>query len=228
MMKQFLLAMWLSMGFVLPASAHFAFLLPDGADKGKAVFSDALKPDAQGVPVEKLAKTKLQCLVEGQLQDVKWTHDAKANCYTFDVPGKGTRIVFGTTDYGVFQRGEGKPMWLKYYPKGVFGPLPTAEQATLGNKVPIEIVPLVDGGKLRFKVLAQGKPLAKSDVTLLVPGESKSIAVTTDADGMTESYEKAGSYGVVAKFTESQAGEQGGQKYEEVRHYATLTVNWSK
>ena len=40
------------------ASAHFPFLVPDGPAKGKAVFSDNLKPD-KDVPVDRIANTKL-------------------------------------------------------------------------------------------------------------------------------------------------------------------------
>ena len=49
-----------------PASAHFVFLVPDGPSKGKAVFSDGLKPDKEGVPVDKIANTKLWTVSAGK------------------------------------------------------------------------------------------------------------------------------------------------------------------
>jgi uncharacterized GH25 family protein len=210
------------------APAHFVFLVPVDATKGKAVFSDTLKPDDKGVPVERIAGTKLMVIDGGKATDLAWTHDKAANCYTFDVPGTGTRIVVGTTDYGVSQRGESKPMWLRYFPKAVFGDIPAPEKATVGDKVPVELVPVVDGGKLRFKAVAGGKPLAKSDVTVLVPGEEKGKVVATDENGMTEGFDKPGLYGAQVRLVEEKTGELGGKKYEELRQYATLVVTFGK
>ena len=167
MIRRYLAACFLGLAVVTTASAHFAFLIPDGADKGKAVFSDTLKPDAQGVPVEKLAKTTLHVVVDGKTETLKWTHDKTGNCYTFDLPGTGTRLVYGATDYGIFQRGDAKPMWLKYYPKGIYGPLPAAEQATLGAKVPVEIVPIMAQQNATISLNADGtKPALPADSRL--------------------------------------------------------------
>jgi hypothetical protein len=210
------------------ASAHFPFLVPDGPSKGKAVFSDTLKPDNVGVPVDKIAGAKLVVLDNGKATDLTWVLDQKANCYNFEVPGSGSRIVVGTVDYGVLQRGDIKPFRLRYYPKAIFGEIPAEKMATAGDRVPLEIVPVVDGGKLRFKAVAGGKPLAKAEVTVLVPGEEKSKVVTTDETGLTSRFEKTGTYGAHTRQVEEKLGEQDGKKYEEVRHYATLAVVFGK
>lgn len=222
-----LLAAIALVAFASAACAHFPFLVPDGPNKGKAVFSDSLKPDAQ-VPVDRLAKTKLVVVTDGKAADLAWTLDKTANCYTFDVPGTGSRIVVGTTDYGVLQRGDSKPFLLHYYPKAIFGELPPPEKATAGDKVPLELVPVAEGGKLRFKTLSGGKPLPKAEVNVLVPGEEKSKIVATDESGLTPAFEKPGQYGAHVRLTEEKAGEQGGKKYQEVRHYATLVVTFGK
>ena len=216
--------------FFLPvvACAHFPFLVPDGPSKGKAVFSDTLKPDDKGVPVDKIAGTKLAVLASGKAADLTLTLDKAANCYTFEVQGTGSRIVVGTTDYGVLQRGEGKPMWLRYYPKAIFGDIPAVENATAGPIVPLELVPIVDGGKLKFKALAAGKALAKAEVTVMIPGEEKTKVVVTDESGMTAAFDIAGPYGAYVRQVEAKSGEQGGKKYEEVRNYATLVVAFGK
>jgi uncharacterized GH25 family protein len=205
------------------ASAHFPFLVPDGPAKGKAVFSDTLKPD-KDVPVDRIASTKLVALADGKASDLAWTLDKSANCYTFDVPGSGSRVVVGTCDYGVLQRGDSKPFLLLYYPKAIFGDLPAAERATAGDKVPLELVPVAAGGKVRFKALADGKPLAKADVTVIVPGEMKSAIVATDDAGLTPEFDKPGVYGAQVRRVEAKAGDREGKKYEEVRQYATLVV----
>jgi Domain of unknown function (DUF4198) len=209
------------------ASAHFPFLVPDGANKGKAVFSDNLRPDPQ-VPVDRVANTKLVVIADGKASDLTWTLDKTANCYTFEVPGGGTRVVVGTTDYGVLQRGDSKPFLLNYYAKAIFGDLPAPEKATAADKVPLELVPVTDGGKVRFKALAAGKPLAKAEVNVLVPGEAKSKIVPTDDSGLTPAFDKPGQYGAHVRLTEEKAGEEGGKKYQEVRQYATLVVTLGK
>src|SRR5262245_38474121 len=164
MTKKFL-AIAMTLAVAATASAHFPFLVPDGPDKGKAVFSDSLKPDTAGVPVDKIAATKLAVIDSGKAAELTWTHDKTANCYTFAVPGSGSRIVIGTTDYGVLQRGDSKPFHLRYYAKAIFGEIPDAAKATAGTLVPLEVIPVVHDGKLRFKVVADGKAMAKVEVT---------------------------------------------------------------
>jgi uncharacterized GH25 family protein len=205
------------------ASAHFPFLVPDGPSTGKAVFSDTLQPD-KDVPVDRIARTKLVVLADGKATDLAWTLDKAANCYTFDVPGTGSRVVVGTCDYGVLQRGDSTPFLLLYYPKAIFGDLPAQERATAGDKVPLELVPVAAGGKVRFRALADGKPLAKADVTVLVPGEMKSTIVATADAGLTPEFDKPGAYGAQVRRVEAKAGDRDGKKYEEVRQYATLVV----
>jgi hypothetical protein len=205
------------------ASAHFPFLVPDGPSKGKAVFSDTLKPD-KDVPVDRIANTKLVLIADGKATDLTWNFDKTANCYTFEVSGSGLRVVVGTTDYGVLQRGDSKPFLLHYYPKAVFGDLSNPEKATAGDRVPLELVPVVAGGKLRFKALAGGKPLEKVNVSVLIPGETKGTDVTTDDAGLTAEFDKPGTYGAQVRQVEAKSGDKDGKKYDEVRHYATLVV----
>ena len=210
------------------AHAHFPFLVPDGPSSGKAVFADGPKPDAGGVPVDRIANTKVAVLQDGKGVSVPLTLDKAANCYTFQVPGSGPRIAVGTTDYGVVQRGESKPFLLRYYSKAVFGDVPAPEKATAGPSAPLELVPILDGGKLRFKALAAGKPLAKAEVTVLGPGEAKGKFVPTDDAGSTASFDVGGTFAAHIRLIEPKAGEHAGKKYEEVRHYATLVVPTGK
>jgi hypothetical protein len=225
MSNRFVTAALLGLAWPLAVSAHFPFLVPDGESKGKAVFSDSLKPD-KDVPIDRIANTKLVVLAAGKATDLAWTLDKTANCYTFEVPGSGPRIVVGTTDYGVLQRGESKPFLLHYYPKAIFGDLPAAEKASAGDRVPLELVPVAEGGKLRFKAVAGGKLLVKTEVTVLIPGEEKGKVVTTDDAGLTPAFDKKGTYGAQVRQVEAKSGEQGGKKYEEVRRYATLVVTF--
>ena len=227
-MKKSILLFGLVLAICAPVSAHFVFLVPDGPSKGKAVFSDSLKPDKEGVPVDKIANTKLWTISAGKTRELTWTLDKALNCYTFEVMGEAAGIVIGVTDYGVSQRGDAKPVWLQYYPKAIFGEMAGAAKAVGDPKVPVELTPIVDSGKLRFLATIKGKPVAKADVTVLVPGEEKTKVVQTDESGRTEGFEKAGQYGAYFKASEVQSGEIDGKKYEETRSYATLVVTFGK
>src|SRR5947199_38561 len=100
------------------------------------------------------------------------------------------------------------------------------------------IVPEADGAKARvvfsdtpdpdtnvnIEKLADGKPLADAEVSVLLPGGGKK-AGKTDKDGYTEAFDGTGRFGVSAKHIEAKGGEYNGKRYEEARHYATLVVD---
>jgi uncharacterized GH25 family protein len=205
------------------ASAHFPFIVPD--DKGqsaKVVFSDNLDPD-EAVNIEKIANTKLTLRdAAGKDAPLEWKKgDA---FYAVNFPGTGDRVAFGYTDYGVLQKGDSKPFKLAYYPKAVLG---AAGAKPIGEKLALEVAAEAGAGKVRFRVLAAGKPVAESEVTVLLPEGGKK-AVATDKDGYTPGFEGAGRYGVYAKQIEAKAGEHAGKKFEEVRSYATLVCTVAK
>lgn len=205
------------------ARAHFPFILPD--DKGesaKVVFSDALEPDAN-VNIEKLENTKLTLRDAGGKESaVEWK---KADgFYAINVPGRGDRVLYGVTDYGVLQKGDAKPFKLVYYPKATIG---TATAKPVGEKLALEVAAEGKTGAMRFRVLAAGKPVADAETTVILPNGMKK-AVTTDKEGYTPAYDAAGRYGVYAKHVEAKPGEHAGKKYDEVRSYATLVCDIPK
>lgn len=206
------------------AQAHFPFILPESAGtSAKVVFSDELSVD-KDVKVEKIANTKL-IMRDSQGKETALEWKKETDCYTVALPGSGTRVVYGVTDYGVLQKGDAKPFKLVYYPKAVVGAA-TPREATIGDKLALEVVPLSSFGKIKFQVLAAGKPLPDCEVTVLQPDGKK--AAKTDKDGLTPEYEGPGRYGVVAKLIEAKSGDFAGKKFEEVRHYATLVVEFAK
>jgi uncharacterized GH25 family protein len=205
------------------AQAHFPFVVPDAkGESAKVVFSDTLEPD-ENVNVEKIASTKLTLRdATGKESALDWKKgDA---FYAVNVPGTGDRVIYGVTDYGVLQKGDEKPFKLAYFPKAVIG---NAAAKPVGEKLALEVVAEGGSGKVRFRVLAAGKPLAESEVTVMLPGGTKK-AVKTDKDGYTPSFDGAGRYGAVAKQTETKSGEHAGKKYDEIRNYATLVCDVAK
>lgn len=205
------------------ANGHFPFVVPDTkGESAKVVFSDSLEPD-ENVNVEKIANTKLTLRdAGGKESPLEWKKgDA---FYAVNVPGTGDRVIYGVTDYGVLQKGDDKPFKLAYYPKAVIG---NASAKPVGEKLALEVVAEGALGKVRFQVLAAGKPVAESEVTVMLPGGTKK-AVKTDKDGYTTAFEGPGRYGVYAKHSEVKSGEHGGKKFEEIRSYATLVCDVAK
>jgi hypothetical protein len=206
------------------ASGHFPFVVPDGrGQSAKVVFSDTLEPD-EAVNIEKIANTKLT-LRDAAGKDAPLEWKKGEGFYAVNLPGSGDRVVYGVTDYGVLQKGDSKPFKLAYYPKAAVG---AAGAKPIGEKLALEVV--ADGGaggKVRFRVLAAGKPVAESEVTVMIPDGTKKAA-KTDKDGYTPGYEGAGRYGVYAKLVEVKEGEHAGKKYSEIRSYATLVCDVAK
>jgi uncharacterized GH25 family protein len=204
----------------LTARAHFVFVVPDPKDPAKAVvvFSEELEPD-EAVTMDKLAGLKLQAReADGKPTDATFTKGKHS--FAVAVPGSGSRVVSGSVNYGVLQKGDAKPFLLVYHPKAIVGAVPA--DGGKGTVAAAEVVPAVAGGKVKFRLLAGGKPDAEA--TVLLPDGAKEKA-KTDKDGFTKEFAGAGRYGVWVRYTEAKAGELDGKKYEEVRHYPTLVLD---
>ena len=224
-MRKMCFAALIGLMSVTASQAHFPFIVPEGdGSSAKVVFSDDLNPDTN-VNIEKLAGSKLTLRESsGKESALEWKKGE--GFYSVNVPGAGTRVVYGVVDYGVVQKGDTKPFKLMYFPKAVIGTA-SAKEVTVGEKLDLEILAIGSFGKIKFRVLASGKPCVDSEVTVLVPGSTKK-AVKTDKDGYTSEFEESGRYGVIAKFIEAKSGDHAGKKYEEVRNYATLVCEFGK
>lgn len=218
-------AVIVGLGAVSVASAHFPFIVPEGkGGSAKVVFSDDLSPDAN-VNIEKIANTKLTLRDSGGKDSpLEWKKGE--GFYSVTVPGSGNRVVYGVTEYGVLQKGEGKPFKLTYCPKAVLGSA-DAKEAAVGEKLPLEIVAVGSGSKTRFRVVAAGKPVFDAEMTVMLPDGTKK-AVKSDKEGLTPEFEGSGRFGVVAKLIQDKGGEHAGKKYDELRVYATLVCDVGK
>jgi len=218
-MRRLLLSLAFGMILVAFAQAHAIFITASG-EKVVVVFSDSLEPDTKvkeatwkrvGTPTLSARDAK------GKVTEVK-TESAEASLKA-TVPA-GTAIVYGTVPYGISTRGD-KPKLLTFYSKAVLDGS-TGKAATLGNAAVLEIVPEVEAGKVRFLVLAKGKPVAKTEVGVMVPEKNETETVTTDDKGLTPAFDAKGRFGVTVRVTEAKAGELKGEKYDEVGLTATL------
>ena len=205
------------------AHAHFIFIVPEaGGDKAKVIMSEDLQPDAD-VKIDIIAGAKLSLLTAaGEVTPIKLENKVES-AFLIDVPGQGTRVVFGSAMLGVRQKGDAKPYLLAYYPKTIVGDA-FDPKATLGDKSPVELIPVNDGGKLRLKFVAGGKPVEGAEVTLMTP-DGAVKKPKTDKDGLTDAFEAKGRYGAWTKAIEAKTGDLDGKKYEEARNYAMLVID---
>ena len=211
------------------ASAHAPLIVPEspkpaGEIPFMVVFSDTLEPDAGIKPAtwKKLESLKLTAKsADGKLTPLTWAKGEHK--FTGTAPA-GTVEVSGAVVYGTFAKGTNPVTLLKYYPKAVVGPLPSALPPTAGDGFDLAAVSTPDG--VRFRVTLAGKPLGGVTVTLDREGADKADAeLATDDSGLTKPV--AGLTGgvrfhAVARHTLSEAGEHGGAKYEKLTLVGTL------
>lgn len=204
------------------AEAHFLFIVPDPAGfEARLIFSETLEVDdrvdaALVKPAELTAR-----LDSGDDKPLNVTQTGEGYYVKLN---RQTRLILGTLSLGVTQMRKSDPAFLlTYYPKTIVGDAYDA-RLTAGKAAPVEIVPLFEGGEVKFVVLAKGKPVSGAEVNLVLPdGERKQI--TAGAEGKTAGFEAKGRYGAWARFVEPVAGEHDGKKYTERRHYATLVID---
>jgi hypothetical protein len=205
------------------APAHFVFLVPKDAQTVTIVFSDSLAPD-ENVPIGKIAATQLHArAADGSAVEGKRT-EAKDH-YLFTVQGKPPVEVGGTCVYGVLAK-KGDPYLLVYHPKTILGDISKSPAIGKGwDKLPVEII-RVEGD--RFGVLVHGKAApADLEVSAIVPGKDDNATYKTDGKGqfVVADLPKSGVLALRVRHIEAKKGEHDGKTYQEVRHYATLTLN---
>lgn len=217
-------ALLLAVLMAAAAQAHFVFILPaKDAATATVVMSDDLEVD-EAIDAAKIAGAKL-FVRDASGKDTPVECKADKHSLTATLPGSGPRVVFGSVNYGVMQKGEGKPYLLAYYPKAILGAVPAAK-AAVGEKAPAEILPITDGGKVRFQLLADGKIVPEAEINVLKPDGTK-VKLKADKNGSTEALDGKGRYGAWARHFVEKSGELGGKKYDEVRNYATLVLDHS-
>lgn len=215
MLTRSLVALALLVALSATAAAHFVFIVPESANKARVVFSNSLEPD-QKVPIAKIAATKLLLRdAKGKVSPLTWTKGEHS--YAVEVPGTGSRIVYGVTDYGIVQKGTAKPYLLRYHSKAIVGPIP--KRGGFDKHQAIELVPEVSDGKVVFWVHTNAKLIANAEVHVLQKSGEETL--TTESHGRTKAIDVKGQCGVYVRHTDKTAGKD----YDEVRLYATLVFD---
>ena len=210
-----------------PAEAHFLFakVLPP-AEGGRAVevYFSELAEAGDARLVDKIATTQLWLQQTPGRWEPLQVHKTSDRLRAH-VPGSGSLMVMGSCQYGVLARTNQTPFLLRYYPKAIAGqPAEVNQLAPYGN-VPLEIVATIHGENLRLVALLDGKPLPKAEF-VTVDAHLANTKLTADEKGQAVWKPASGVYSVYTRNTRKEPGEVGGQKYEEIREFATLAFTW--
>ncbi|MGB0716162.1 MAG: Kelch repeat-containing protein [Phycisphaerae bacterium] len=139
-------------------------------------------------------------------------------------PGSGTRMIYGTADLGIMERGSA-PYHLIYHPKSIIGD-PFDKITLRRDDVPIELVPVfsADRNIPQLRLLVNGVASSESEVTVIYPG-GRSEVIETDSNGLTRSLPGRGRFAAWARYWEDTPGVHEGKEYAQIRHYATLVFD---
>jgi len=221
-MRRMLGALLVGVVAAAACQAHALYLIGTG-DTVTVVFSDDLAPDTRikEATWKKVAGLKLTArAADGKTTELTPKLDGPA--MSVAAPAN-TAVVFGTIDYGISTHGE-KPKFIKFYLKRIVGAIP-ADGGKLDAKTGLDIVSMVEAGKVRFAVYQFGKPVAKATVDVMVPEKKEKEKATTDEAGKTTAFDAKGRYGVTVRVSDGKAGEVKGEKFSETSHTATLVVD---
>ena len=91
------------------------------------------------------------------------------HAFETDLPGSGQRLVYGMTDLGRHAARDGQAACVLYYPKTILGNAFDAK-SVIGEDLPWRSCPCRKAGRRYIEVLARGKPLPDSEITVILPG----------------------------------------------------------
>jgi hypothetical protein len=224
----FLLAFLLTALVGKPARAHFLFIrilpLAEGGRAAEVYFSELAEA---GDPrfISKIAHTELWLqTASGNFEPLK-VHQTPDRLRAW-LPYTGSLVVAGKCRYGVLARSGQTPFLLRHFPKAIAGNPDELNKRRPHGKLPLEIVATIEGERMRLVALRDGKPVPKAEF-VTVDGELKNLTLTADGEGQAQWTPPApGNYAVYTRHTSKEAGDVDGQKYEEIRDFATLAFAW--
>lgn len=229
-MKRTAMILALVLAWPLVSQAHFLWLKTDttaSLAKAHVYFGEAAEPDDPDL-LDKVVKAEVW-IVGGRGEPKPLTF-TKGN-YSLEAPLEGAArqsTLILRHSYGVLTKGGAEPFLLQYYAKSYPFPLTGTWKAVKDSeRLPLEVVPSVDGSTVVFQVLWKGQPQADSTVTIVGPGIESKIEGTTNAAGeFRTELPRGGLFSIRAKHTEERAGELNQQAYKSVRSYSTLTLHY--
>jgi hypothetical protein len=210
------------------ADAHFLFvrILPH-AEGGRAaeVYFSELAEAGDSRFVDKIASTSLWLQkTPGEFEPL--TVRKAPDRLRAWLPETGSAVVVGECRYGVLARAKQTPFLLRYFPKAMSGKPEELNHLKPYGKLPLEIVATCESDGVRLTALKDGKPVPKAEFVTVDAGLANTTLTADDEGKVLWKPAKMGMYSVYTRDTRKQAGEAGGKKYEEIRDFATLALNW--
>jgi N-acetylneuraminic acid mutarotase len=226
-MKRILFSITLLLMLPTVSRAHFLWLLSESAETGGRVqvyFGEAAEPDDPDL-LERV--TAAQVWSVGQRGEPRLLPLSKADdSLTAELAGQATRnTLILKHSYGVLTRGD-SAFLLNYYAKTYPFPLPgTWREVDDAERLPLEIVPTLEGKSTVLQLKWQGQPSPDCEVVIVGPGIDGKIEGTTDEGGSFRCHlPEAGIYSIRARFVENSSGTLDGKAYGSIRHYSTLSL----
>ena len=226
-MKRILLTIALMLSLPSVVKAHFLWLMTEPAENGGRVhvyFGEAAESDdpdlldrvvkAQVWSIGRRGEPKLLSLSKGE---ESLTAELSA--------GQTQSTLVLKHSYGVLTRGDAA-FQLNYYAKVYPFALPgTWGEVDDDERLPLEIVPSLDGKSTTLQVNWKVKAAPHCDVVVIGPGIDGKIEGTTDESGVFRcSLPDAGTYSIRVRLIQDEAGELDGKAFASIRHYSTLTL----
>ena len=203
--------------------AHFIWVYSEDGEI-KVVFGEGLEPD-QAQFLSGLSGMKAYAQREDGYKLIELSKQTDGDEGWFEVSAEDAGpVVEVACAYGVFGRGDEK-MFLDYSAKYIA--LPTTAGKRLSespsSKLALDLVPVMDAGRLQLMAYFNGKPTEGVEVQL-ESVDADSITRSTDSSGNV-SLGTATRYVVRAKYVVDEAGEIDGEKFSERRYYCTLVLD---
>ncbi len=136
-----------------------------------------------------------------------------------------TSLYVAAQDFGVREKGGGAFL-LKYYAKAG----PSADQdawqkVSSEEKLALDVRPKVDGAQIVLEVAFEGSPAVGAEVVVIGPGIGDFSGETGTDGSASLALGRAGRYAIRVRHVVPTAGEVDGKKYDDVRHYSTVTLD---
>jgi uncharacterized GH25 family protein len=212
------------------AYAHFIWVDLDSTNhqpQFEVYFGEMAVPGDEHL-IGKIAHTKAWLRdAKGQTTDVALkaqAENAKA-ALTANCTAAAPTCLEAFCDYGVYSHG-GPGVLVQYYAKHLPGEWLKDAKLAKAEKLRLDVIPTIDGGKLTIGVTYDGKPAAKNEVVVIDPADKRHELVTDAAGKVVVPGLTAGSYAIRAGNIETdKGGERDGKKYLQTWHYSTLTFD---
>lgn len=206
--------------------AHFIWLVPAKSAVGTTTISVRFGEDASDDSTDYLSMVKGVRLhqIKGGAPGEELKVDVSDDGISAVAALGDTTVVVASHDFGVMDRGD-SVFRLQYYAKT--GPALTSaawQKAKAADDIRLDIVPVLEAGKVRVHVQFDGKPVAGVQVKAAGPGMDEIEAETNGKGVASFKVAEPGVYSIRARHVEDTAGEVKGKKYPETRHYTTVAV----